>query len=63
MINTITSDVIFAADHFVMVTTIETTYSPSKEEAEDTAWERLVDEYGVDWVNSTKKLINKVSVE
>jgi hypothetical protein len=59
----IQADVIFSADHFVMVTTIETTYSPSKEEAEDTAWERLVDEYGVDWVNATKKFINKVSVE
>jgi hypothetical protein len=57
------SDVIFSADHFVMVTTIETTYSPGKEEAEDTAWERLVDEYGVDWVNATKKFINKISVE
>lgn len=57
------SDVIFAADHFVMVTTIESNYDMDMRSAEHAAWERLVDEYGVDWVNSTKKLINTVSVE
>jgi hypothetical protein len=63
MSNTITSDVIFAADHFVMVTTIESNTDMNIYGAEYAAWERLADEYGVDWVNSTKKLINTVSVE
>jgi hypothetical protein len=57
------ADVIFAADHFVMVTTIESDNDMDMRSAEHAAWERLVDEYGVDWVNTTKKLINTVSVE
>jgi len=63
MSNIITTDVLFAADHFIMVTTIETTYSPDSRDVENAAWERLADEYGVDWVNMTKPFINKVSIE
>jgi len=63
MTNLITTDVLFAADHFIMVTTIETIYSPDHRDIEDAAWERLADEYGVDWVNMTKPFVNKVSIE
>lgn len=63
MTNLITTDVLFAADHFIMVTTIETTYSPDQRDIEQAAWERLADEYGVDWVNMTKPFIKQVSIE
>jgi hypothetical protein len=63
MSNTITTDVLFAADHFIMVTTIETNYSPDQRDVETAAWERLADEYGVDWVNMTKPFIKQVSIE
>jgi len=63
MTNLITTDVLFAADHFIMVTTIETIYSPDHRDIENAAWERLADEYGVDWVNMTKPFVNKVSIE
>jgi hypothetical protein len=63
MSNLITTDILFAADHFIMVTTIETTYSPDQRDAEQAAWERLADEYGVDWVNMTKPFIKQVSIE
>ena len=46
-----------------MVTTIETNFSPDQRDVETAAWERLADEYGVDWVNMTKPFINKVSIE
>jgi hypothetical protein len=59
----IKTDIVFAAYHFIMVTTIETTYSPDQRDIEKAAWERLADEYGVDWVNMTKPFINKVSIE
>jgi hypothetical protein len=63
MTNLITTDVLFAADHFIMVTTIETQYSPDSRDIEKAAWERLADEYGVDWVNTTKPFIKQVSIE
>lgn len=63
MSKTITTDIMFAADHFIMVTTIETQYSPDSRDVENTAWERLADEYGVDWVNMTKPFIKQVSIE
>jgi len=63
MTNLITTDVLFAADHFIMVTTIETIYSPDHRDIENAAWERLADEYGVNWVNMTKPFVNKVSIE
>jgi hypothetical protein len=46
-----------------MVTTIETTFSPDQRDVETAAWERLADEYGVDWVNMTKPFIKQVSIE
>ena len=63
MSNIITTDVLFAADHFIMVTTIETQFSPDSRDVEQAAWERLADEYGVEWVNTTKPFIKQVSIE
>lgn len=63
MTNLITVDVLFAADHFIMVTTIETQFSPDSRDVEQAAWERLADEYGVEWVNTTKPFIKQVSIE
>jgi hypothetical protein len=63
MSNVITADVLFAADHFIMVTTVMTTYSPDSRDVETEAWERLANEYGVDWVNMTKPFIKQVSIE
>jgi RNase P/RNase MRP subunit POP5 len=51
------------ADHFVMVTTIITDESPDRRDLEDAAWKRLADEYGDEWVNMTKPLTKKVSIE
>lgn len=63
MSHTITTDVLFVTDHFIMVTTIEATHNLDTDAAVDAAWERLADEYGVDWVNITKSLIKRVSTE
>jgi hypothetical protein len=63
MSNLITTDVLFVADHFIMVTTVETTPNLDTDTAVMAAWERLADEYGVDWVNITKSLIKRVSTE
>ena len=63
MSNTITTDVLFVADHFIMVTTVEATHNLDTDAAVDAAWERLADEYGVDWVNTTKSFVTRVSVE
>ena len=60
---TINVDVLFMADHFVLVTSIITEYSPDSREVEQQAWKRLADEYGDDWVESTKSFIKKVSIE
>jgi RNase P/RNase MRP subunit POP5 len=51
------------ADHFVMVTTIITDESPDRRDLEDAAWKRLADEYGDEWVSTTKPFINQVSIE
>jgi hypothetical protein len=59
----INTDVLFMADHFVMVTTIETEYSPDQRDVEKAAWERLTNEYGDKWVNATKSFIKQVSIE
>jgi hypothetical protein len=56
-------DILFMADHFVMVTTIITDESPDRRDLEDAAWKRLADEYGDKWVNMTKPLTKKVSIE
>ena len=59
----ITADVLFMADHFVMVTTVQTDYSPDTRDVESAAWRRLGEEYGIDWVAMTKPFINQVSIE
>jgi hypothetical protein len=59
----ITADVLFMADHFVMVTTIQSDYSPDQRDLENAAWDRLSAEYGIDWVGMTKQFIKQVSIE
>ena len=59
----IMTDVLFMADHFVMVTTIETDYSPDTRDIEKAAWDRLCAEYGIDWVGMTRQFIKQVSIE
>lgn len=59
----ITADVLFMADHFVMVTTVQTDYSPDTRDVEKAAWDRLGEQYGIDWVGMTKQFINQVSIE
>ena len=59
----IITDVLFMADHFVMVTTVETDYSPDTRDIEKAAWDRLGAEYGIDWVGMTKQFIKQVSIE
>ena len=56
-------DILFMADHFVMVTTIITDESPDKRDMENNAWKRLADEYGDEWVSMTKPFINQVSLQ
>jgi RNase P/RNase MRP subunit POP5 len=56
-------DILFMADHFVMVTTIIADESPDRRDLEDAAWKRLADEYGDEWVNMTKPLTKQVSIE
>lgn len=58
-----TADVLFAADHFIMVTTVELDYSPDQRDVENAAWDRLSAEYGIDWVGMTKQFIKQVSIE
>ena len=57
------ADVLFVADHFVMVTTIETDYSPDQRDIENAAWDRLSAEYGAEWVSMTNRFIKSVSIE
>ena len=57
------ADVLFMADHFVMVTTIKIDYSPDQREVEKAAWDRLSAEYGIDWVGMTRQFIKNVSIE
>jgi hypothetical protein len=59
----ITADVLFVADHFILVTTVEVIYSPDQRDIEKAAWDRLGAEYGIDWVATTRQFINKVSIE
>jgi hypothetical protein len=56
-------DVLLMADHFVMVTTIIMDEALDKRDIESTAWKRLADEYGNEWVSTTKPFINQVSIE
>ena len=57
------ADVLFMADHFVMVTTIEVDYNPDQREIENAAWDRLSAEYGDEWVSMTNRFIKNVSIE
>jgi hypothetical protein len=59
----ISTDVLFMADHFVMVTTVITDYSPDSRDVENAAWKRLADEYGDEWVSMTNRFIKQVSIE
>jgi hypothetical protein len=59
----INTDVLFVADHFVMVTTIETEFSHDTRDIEKAAWDRLSAEYGIDWVGMTRQFIKQVSIE
>ena len=59
----IMTDVLFMADHFVMVTTIETEFSHDTRDIEKAAWDRLSAEYGIDWVGMTRQFIKQVSIE
>lgn len=58
-----TYDVLFIADHFVMVTTVEMYKSLDKRDVEKAAWLRLSTEYGQEWVDMTKPFFKQVSVE
>jgi hypothetical protein len=47
-------DILFLADHFVLVTTVEITGPASEGDIEDEALERLASEYGVEFANTLK---------
>jgi hypothetical protein len=57
------ADVLFVADHFVMVTTVETKKLMSNEQVIKLAWKRLADEYSYDWIQNTRLFIKSISVE
>ena len=59
----ITTDVLFMADHFVLVTTVETDYSPDTRDIEKAALKRLADEYGDEFVAMLKSATKRVSIE
>jgi hypothetical protein len=54
-------DVLFLADHFVLVTTVEMTAPASEEQVEHEALERMASEYGADFANILKEC-SRVSV-
>lgn len=56
-------DVLFVADHFALVTTIQTDHEIEEEKMVDAAWQRLSDEYGNEWINMTKQFIKSTSIE
>ena len=58
-----TYDVLFAADHFVLVTTIETIERHDRRDIEADALKRLADEYGTQFADSIKSYTNQVSIE
>jgi hypothetical protein len=59
----ITTDVLFMADHFVLVTTVETDYSPDNRDIEKAALKRLADEYSDEFVAMLKSATKRVSIE
>jgi hypothetical protein len=54
-------DILFLADHFVLVTTVEMTGPAQEEKIEEQALERMASEYGADFANILKEC-SKVSV-
>jgi hypothetical protein len=54
-------DILFLADHFVLVTTVEMTGPATEEQIELEALERMATEYGADFANILKGC-SKVSV-
>jgi hypothetical protein len=58
-----TYDVLFMADHFVMVTTIETVERHDRRDIEADALKRLADEYGQEFADNIKSYTKQVSVE
>ena len=48
-------DILFAANHFVLVTTVEMTTPGSEEQVEYEALERMASEYGADFANVLKE--------
>jgi len=52
-----------AADHFIMVTTVEMPATPDKRDIEEQAWYRLTEVYGATWVLETKGFVTRVSIE
>ena len=60
----LTYDVLFMADHFIMVTTVESQIKLYDiRDAEALAWKRLSDMYGDEWMMETKSQVNEVTVE
>ena len=56
-------DVLFLADHFVMVTTVETIPSVDNRDIEKAALIRLANEYGQEFADNVKSYSKKVSIE
>lgn len=54
-------DILFLANHFVLVTTIEMAAPAQEEEIEEQALERMASEYGADFANILKEC-SRVSV-
>lgn len=54
-------DILFMADHFVLVTTVEMAGPAQEEEVEEQALERMASEYGADFANILKEC-SRVSV-
>jgi uncharacterized membrane protein (UPF0127 family) len=54
-------DILFLADHFVLVTTVEMATPASEEQIEQEALERMASEYGADFANILKEC-SRVSV-
>lgn len=56
-------DVLFVADHFILVTTIETIERHDRRDIESDALKRLADEYGQEFADSIKSYTKQVSIE
>jgi dihydroorotase len=54
-------DILFLANHFVLVTTVEMTAPATEEQVELEALERMASEYGADFANILKEC-SRVSV-